>query len=237
MRILDVVIAGVVGLCVALAMKSSDNRSAPVVYHQSWGAVVENTNQGSRESINGAAFESPVGVQWGLHELYRHKDIDNPEMFLAWDNAYRSFRESGVYDSSFTYKDNVVYVDLVSDLHNAEYDGEFIHIDGVVSPSGLVVQIGNDYEFVVTKYQSASVRECKVLLRPFEVHVIGGVDGLLQKFKSSGYELSFDGEFALSATDLPTCDTSNTDGYVLDVGYDYVVRRVSDGLEVAYGCR
>ncbi len=237
MRILDVMLAVTFGLTVALFVRPDSMANSVLSYSNDWNYVVGNTNSGARQCVSMAPLESPVCVQWGIHELFVEKDIDNPEIFSAWDNAYRSFRESGVRDRSFSYDDGVVTMRIKASLSNAMFDGELIHMDGVVSQSGLTIQLGHGYELVTTRYQSASVRECRVLIRPFEMHVTGEVNNLLQLFNSSGRELVFNGEFALLADGLPECDTSDTDGYVLDVDYSYIIRRISDGLEVAYGCR
>lgn len=234
-RILDCAIGLVIGLGVLLTLRDTPTH-AQVEYHDDLAYVIEQTNRGSRLSLSDASFESPACVQWALKECYKNKDIDHPEIFKAWDNAYLSFRDSGLYDKSFSYKDGVASLSIKSDLYEAEFDGTFIHISGVVTPRGLIVQLGNDYELVTDKYTSVSVKSCDVLLAPFEVLVSGQVDGLLQTFKSLGQDISFMGSLVILSDDLPECE-SGSDGYLLDTSYNYVIRRCSDGLEVAYGWR
>lgn len=235
MRILDCALGFIVGLGVLLVLRDTQSH-AQVQYHDDLSYVITQTNHGSRESLSGASLESPACVQWAVKECYVKKDIDHPEIFKVWDNAYLSFRDSGVFDPAFSYQDSVACLDIISDLYNAMYDDTFIHIKGVVTPRGLIVQLGNDYELLVDKYTSVSVKECDVLIRPFEITIAGEVEGLLQTFQSLGQPVTFNGHLNITSDGLPECEASS-DGYVLDTGYSFVVRRCSDGLEVAYGWR
>lgn len=228
-----------------------------IEYCPTFEEVIENSNQGvldywEKQDEGRDTLISPLAVQSSLYEIYSSQGEQNIGLFENWSNGFRSYQDSGRFDTIFrteradshyitsmlgnNLEGNYAVFDMELDLEGGYYDGRYLYCIGTYKPWGISVPLKNGYELCLDYRGTDTEHKVDVILPPFEDKFTGDVLGLKQLFNSPEIPIQFFGRLALSPEGYKT-GTQITDGVLFDSGFTYCIRNTQTGLIVAIGRR
>lgn len=228
-------------------------------YNETMEEAVERSNEGTLAYWDTVSDDkevmmvSPMSVQYSLYQDYQSHNYEDVNLFKEFNNGYKSWDESGMYDKSFktlypnteevmeeilgtcVWQEGAVYAAcrVTDSLDGGLFDGEVVHCRADFYDGNLRLNLGDYYLWFYGIGGEGKGDSVDVQIKPFQYQSYGVVNGLAELYGAEADSVVMFCEFGIKESNYR--HSSRDKGMYIGEGVDFFVVNKESNLIVLCG--